>query len=113
MQDGLVPYDTELAHRVRDLLADEPTLAERKMFGGLAFLIDGRMVVAASGEGGLMVRVDPNDAPALLVRDGVEPVRMRGSAMKGWLRVGAGQIDTDARLERWVQIARRYTATLG
>lgn len=106
-------YDAELAARVRDILAAEPTLAERKMFGGLAFLIDGRMVVAARGKGGLMVRVDPTDAPALLERDGVEPVRMRGSAMKGWLQLEGGQIDTDPLLERWVDIARRYTATMG
>jgi TfoX/Sxy family transcriptional regulator of competence genes len=105
-------YDTDLAARVRDVLADEPTLAERKMFGGLAFLIDGRMVVAVRGEGGLMARVDPVDTPAMVELDGVDHVRMRGSAMKGWVQLDDRQVDSEERLTHWVDTARRHTASL-
>lgn len=109
---ALMAYDTDLADRLRDVLAAEPTLEERKMFGGLAFLVDGRMVVAARGEGGLMARVDPADVPQLIALEGVEQVRMRGSAMKGWVQLEHRQIDTESRLTWWVDMARRYTATL-
>ena len=89
-------YDEDLADRMRDLLAEEPDLSERKMFGGLAFLLDGHMVVAASGKGGAMVRVDPADADGLLARSKAEPMVMRGRPMTGWLRVASDEVDDES-----------------
>ena len=88
-------YDEDLADRIRELMIDEPALTERKMFGGLAFLIDGNMAVAASGQGGLMVRVDPELSEALIAASSARPLEMRGRQMPGWLRV-----DTDASERR-------------
>ena len=78
-------YDEELAQRIRDLVAGEPGLTEKKMFGGLAFLIGGNMAVAASGQGGLMVRVDPEESDALVADSNARPLEMRGRMMNGWL----------------------------
>ena len=105
-------YDEELAARVRELLESEDRLEERKMFGGLGFLVGGHMAVAASGQGGLMVRVDP-DAGAELV-DGVDvvPMEMRGRAMTGWLRVTTAAVATDDALRRWVDRGLAYVRTL-
>lgn len=105
-------YDEDLAHRIRALLADEP-YTELRMFGGLAFLVGGHMAVAASGQGGLMVRVDPDDAEALL--DGshdAEPMVMRGREMRGWLRVAAGAVRADGQLEPWVRRGVAYARSL-
>src|SRR4051812_17658092 len=80
-------YDEQLAERIRDLLAHEPDLVEKKMFGGLAFLIRGHVAVAASGQGGLMVRVDPAEGDKLVAANKARPMEMRGRQMTGWLRV--------------------------
>jgi len=96
--------DDALAARVRTLLADGPDAAdvdERRMFGGVAFLVGGRMAVAASGHGGLMVRGTPEDAAAWQAERGVGPLLMRGSPSRGWVLVDAGPLDDDA-LEAWV-----------
>ncbi|WP_042258090.1 TfoX/Sxy family protein, partial [Nocardia brasiliensis] len=82
-------YDEELADRIRLMITPGPALSERKMFGGLAFLIGGNMAVAASGQGGLLVRVDPREHDDLLARDIVRPMVMGGREMVGWLRVTA------------------------
>ena len=104
-------YDVELAERVRALLAGEP-VAEKKMFGGLAFLIGGNMSVAASGQGGLMVRVDPDDTEALLAEPGAAEFEMSGRGpMKGWLRVGAEVLDDDETLGAWVSRGVAYART--
>lgn len=95
-------YDADLADRIRELVADEPEVTEMRMFGGLAFLIAGNMVVAASGQGGLMVRTDPEETEALLAKPHARPFEMRGREMQGWLRVDTEGVRTKRQLERWV-----------
>ena len=97
-----VAYDQDLAQRVRALLGREAA-AERRMFGGLAFLVDGQMCVAVSGSGGLMVRVDPAQAAGLLEEPGTGPVVMRGAPVTGWLLVQPGPLEDDAALATWVR----------
>lgn len=101
-------YDEELADRVRELAAGA---VEKKMFGGLAFLVGGHMSVAVSGQGGLMVRVEPSQTEALLAEPGAEPFEMRGREMMGWLRVSAEGLTEDA-LRRWVDRGIAYAKTL-
>jgi len=107
-----VAYDEELAARVRDLVAGEKALTEKKMFGGLAFLVGGNMAVAASGQGGLLVRVDPDESDALVARTGAETMVMRGREMRGWLRVGADAVGTKRALEPWVKRGVSYARSL-
>ncbi len=95
-------YDEELAGRVRGLLRGQPGWSERRMFGGVAFLRDDHLAVAASGQGGLMVRHDPADG--LLGQGGTAAVEMRGSTMTGWLLVGPAALTDDAELARWVAV---------
>lgn len=97
-----VPYDTALADRVRAQVGDEPGLTEKRMFGGLAFLVHGHLAVSASAGGGLLVRVDPGGSAALLAEPHVQPFAMRGRAMDGWLAVDAEAVADDAALRRWV-----------
>jgi TfoX/Sxy family transcriptional regulator of competence genes len=108
----VMAHDEDLADRIRELVADEPGYGERRMFGGLAFLVDGKMAVAASGRGGLMVRVDPAEAGALLERDHVEPFEMKGRATRGWLRVDAEGVKTTRRLRPWVERSVAYARSL-
>ena len=96
-------YDEALAARVRTLVAGEASLTEKKMFGGLAFPIGGNMAVAASCRGGLLVRVDPAESPALVAGSPAEPMEMRGRTMDGWLRVDAASVEDDAELQAWVR----------
>ena len=105
-------YDEDLANRLRELLAGESTVTEKRMFGGLAFLVGGHMSVAASGQGGLMVRVDPADADALLAKPHAEPFEMRGRPVQGWLRVGAEGVRTKRQLEPWVRRGVAYARSL-
>jgi hypothetical protein len=105
-----VAYDRDLANRIRELVAGE-NVVEKAMFGGLAFLLNGNMSVAASGQGGLLVRSDPDD-PAALDEPGVSLMEMRGREMKGWLRVTADAVDGDANLARWVSHGVDYAKTL-
>lgn len=95
-------YEEALANRIRELLTGE-TATEKRMFGGLAFLIGGHMAVAASGRGGLMVRVPPDDTGKLLDRAHVEPVVMGGRETRGWLRVSDEGIRTRRQLQSWVK----------
>ena len=105
-------YDHELADRVRELVAGEAGLDEQRMFGGLAFLINGNMSVAASGQGGLLVRMNP-DASETLVDDVlVRPMVMRGREMRGWLLVETAAVDTPSRLAHWVGIGVAYARSL-
>jgi hypothetical protein len=94
-------YDEELAHRIRELLAAEEAV-EKRMFGGLAFLIGGNMAVCASGRGGLMVRVPPDETEHLLTRAHAEPMMMAGRETRGWLRVSEDGIKTKRQLQSWV-----------
>ena len=96
-------YDEELAARIRELVARERGLTEKKMFGGLAFLVNGNMSVAASGQGGLLVRVDPDESDSLVRKAGVELMEMRGRQMSGWLRVDADAVRTKKQLAVWVE----------
>jgi len=97
-----VAYDEELAGRIRELVQVERGLSEKRMFGGLAFLLSGNMAVAASGQGGLLVRVDPEESDALVRKTGARPMVMRGREMRGWLRVDAADVKTKRQLEAWV-----------
>ena len=105
-------YDEELADRIRELLATDHDVVEKKMFGGLAFLIGGHMSVSASGRGGLLLRCDPEETDALISRPHVGRFAMRGREMDGWLRVDAEAIETPEELERWVAIGVDYARSL-
>jgi TfoX/Sxy family transcriptional regulator of competence genes len=110
--DRLVAYDEELADRIRELLSGEPDLAEKKMFGGLAFLIRGNMSVAASGQGGVLVRVDPAQSEALLATTNARLMEMRGRRMQGWLRVAQDDVRTKRQLAKWVRLGATYARSL-
>jgi TfoX/Sxy family transcriptional regulator of competence genes len=106
-------YDEALAERIRALIVDEHGLTEKKMFGGLAFLINGNMSVSASGQGGLLLRVDPAQSDTLLDEPGAEPFVMRGRAMDGWMRIAPEAVrDDDDALRRWVRVGVDYARTL-
>jgi TfoX/Sxy family transcriptional regulator of competence genes len=105
-------YDEDLADRVRELIAQEAGVTEMSMFGGLAFLIRGNMAVGVSGQGGLMVRVDPGDTETLLAKRHARPFEMRGREMKGWLRVDAEGVRTKRQLEPWVRRGIAYARSL-
>jgi TfoX N-terminal domain len=97
-----VPYDEELADRIRAIVGVRPDMTEQKMFGGLAFLIGGNMAVAASGQGGVLVRVDPAESDDLVATTPAELMEMRGRSMQGWLRVASEDVRTDTALGEWV-----------
>ncbi len=105
-------YDEDLADRIRELIAEEPEVTEQRMFGGLAFLVAGNMAVAASGHGGLLVRVDPAQADALLEQPHAEPMVMRGRATPGWLRVGTEGDLGPGEVEAWVRRGVAYARSL-
>lgn len=105
-------YDEELAERIRELLADETDLTEKPMFGGLAFLVAGNMAVAASGQGGLLARVDPEQGEALAAEPHVAPMEMRGREMAGWLRVSSEALASSRELEPWVRRSVAYARSL-
>jgi TfoX/Sxy family transcriptional regulator of competence genes len=105
-------YDEELAERIRGVLGDRPVV-EKKMFGGLAFLAGGHMSVSASGQGGLLVRVDPADSDDLLSEPGAALMQMGNRPpMAGWLRVAPQVVEDDAVLERWVERGLAYARSL-
>jgi TfoX/Sxy family transcriptional regulator of competence genes len=105
-------YDEALAARIRELVSGERGVSEKKMFGGLAFLVDGNMSVAASGQGGVLVRVDPDESDALTKKPGVAPMEMRGRSMAGWLRVDADAVRTKQQLAAWVKRGVGYARSL-
>ena len=105
-------YDEELAGRIRALLGDRPELTEKKMFGGLAFLIGGNMAIAASGQGGILVRVDPDESAELVASTPAELMEMRGRTMAGWLRVDTADVAGDGALAQWVDRGTAYAASL-
>jgi TfoX/Sxy family transcriptional regulator of competence genes len=108
-----VAYDVALAERVRAVVRAEPGVSEKRMFGGLAFLIDGNLAVSASSRGGLLLRIDPTMAPSLLREPQVRPFEMRGRAMDGWLHVDPAVVDDDQELRRWVGHGVAYARSLG
>lgn len=105
-------YDEELAERLRQLLDSEPRLTEKKMFGGLAFLIGGNMAIAASGQGGVLVRVDPTESDKLVATSNAEAAVMRGRPMDGWLRVGSEHLRTKRQLAKWAGLGSSYARSL-
>ena len=105
-------YDEDLANRIRELIAAEENVTEQKMFGGLAFLVGGNMAVAASGQGGLMLRVDPDETEALLANSPARPFEMRGREMRGWLRVDDEDVRTKRQLQPWVRRGVAYARSL-
>ena len=107
----VVAYDEELADRIRELIGGSG-VTEQRMFGGLAFLIGGNMAVAASGQGGLMVRVDPERTDALVAKRHARPFEMRGRPMRGWLRVDTEGLRTKRQLEPWVKCGVAYARSL-
>jgi hypothetical protein len=107
-----VAYDEDLANRIRELVSSEDGLTEMKMFGGLAFLIGGNMAVSASGQGGLLLHVDPEQTDQLLAQPHAEPFVMRGRPMQGWLRVDPAGLGDRAEIERWVARGVAYARSL-
>jgi TfoX/Sxy family transcriptional regulator of competence genes len=105
-------YDEHLANRIRSAVQDEPGLSEKRMFGGLAFLVHGNMAVSASGQGGLLLRIDPDQAESLVNHPHVRRFEMRGREMDGWLRVDVQLLETDDDLRGWVDHGLSYARSL-
>ena len=105
-------YDEDIANRIRELMDGEAGVTEQRMFGGLAFLIGGNMSVAASGQGGLLLRVDPEETDALVEKSHAAPFVMRGREMQGWLRVGPEGVKTKRQLQPWVRRGVAYARSL-
>jgi len=105
-------YDEDLANRIRELMADAAGVTEKRMFGGLAFLVGGHMAVAVSGQGGLMVRCDPARTDELVAREHARPMEMRGREMDGWLRVDEAGVQTVEALRPWVEIGVAHVRSL-
>lgn len=110
--DHLVAYDEALAERIRELLDDERGLTEQKMFGGLGFLIGGNMAVAASGQGGMLVRVDPEQSEKLLATTNARRMEMRGRQMRGWLHLDTEDVRTKRQLAKWVKLGTTFARSL-
>lgn len=105
-------YDEALADRLREALQGERGLTEKRMFGGLAFMINGNMAVSASSKGGLLLRVDPAETDTLVKEPHVGPFEMRGRAMDGWLRIDADAVKTAKQLRRWASVGVAYARSL-
>ncbi|HEV8166763.1 MAG TPA: TfoX/Sxy family protein [Actinomycetota bacterium] len=105
-------YDEDLANRIRELVGGEPDVREQRMFGGLAFLIGGNMAVAASGHGGVLVRVDPDRSDSLVATTGAELMEMGGRRMRGWLRVDPDDVRGRRELAKWVKLGTTYARSL-
>ncbi len=105
-------YDEDLAHRIRELIGSERGVTEKRMFGGLAFLAGGHMAVAVSGQGGLMVRVEPEQTATLQKKPHARPFEMRGREMAGWVRVDMEGVRTKRQLEPWVRRGMAYARSL-
>jgi len=105
-------YDVELAARIREVLEGRQGITEKKMFGGLAFLVSGHMAIAASGEGDALVRADPAESDHLVDTTSAEVAVMQGRPMAGWLRAPVADLQTPEQVEGWVAISTRYVRTL-
>ena len=112
MGTSVMAFDEDLADRIRTAIQDRDGVTEKRMFGGLAFLVNGNMAVSASGQGGLLLRVDPSETDSLVGEDGVTRSEMRGRAMEGWVRVDSSAIASDEELTRWVQVGVAYAGSL-
>jgi TfoX/Sxy family transcriptional regulator of competence genes len=107
-----VAYDEKLADRIRELVGSEPGLSEMRMFGGLAFLIGGNMAIGVSGQGGILVRVDPDESDELVSTTNARLMEMRGRSMRGWLRVDSKDLGTKRQLAKWVELGVAYAKSL-
>jgi hypothetical protein len=107
-----VAYDQELADRIRLLIGDDPRPIEKKMFGGLAFLIGGHMAITASRQGGIMVHVSPEECETLIATAGAVQVEMRGRTMPGWVRVSSDELGDDDQLKPWIERGLGYARSL-
>jgi len=107
-----VAYDELLAQRIRDLIGGEPAVVEKRMFGGLAFLVGGNMAVAVSGQGGILARVDPAESDRLVGTTNAYSMEMRGRELRGWLRLDAEHVRTKPQLARWVKLGTAYARSL-
>jgi len=105
-------YDSSIAKRIRDLLAEQKGVAEKRMFGGLAFLVHGNMCVAASGQGGMLVRIDPAETKSALARPHTSRMSMGGRSMDGWIRVAPEGARTTREVGTWVTRSLAYVRTL-
>jgi hypothetical protein len=105
-------YDEDLAERIRALVAAERGLSEKKMFGGMAFLVGGHMAIAASGQGGILVRVDPERSDTIVTTTKASVAVMRGRPMAGWLRVAADDLRTKRQLAKWVDLGTAFARSL-
>lgn len=105
-------FDEDLANRLRELLSDERGITEKRMFGGLAFLVNGNMAISASGQGGVLVRVEPTDTDRLVQRPHVERMAMRGREMDGWIRVAPDGVRSKRQLQSWVTRGVNYARSL-
>ncbi len=105
-------YDTDLADRIRALLPADASVSEQAMFGGLAFLVGGDMAVAASGQGGVMVRADPAESQRLVATSPARPMEMRGRPMRGWLRIDTEYVRSTTQLAKWVELGMKYARAL-
>ena len=105
-------YDEDLADRIREATSDTDGLTEKRMFGGLAFLVNGNMAVAASGKGDLMLRIDPSRSEELVDDQDVRRMEMRGKEMDGWLRIALDAVEADEDLRRWVDLGVGYAGSL-
>jgi TfoX/Sxy family transcriptional regulator of competence genes len=110
--DRGVAFDEALATRIRALIRPGPDLTEKRMFGGLAFLVGGNMAIAASGQGGILVRADRAESEALVAQTNAELAVMRGRPMTGWLRVDTEHLQTKGDLAQWVEIGTTYARSL-
>jgi len=107
-----MPYDEDLAHRLRELLADQAAITEKKMFGGLAFLLHGHMTVSASRDGGMLVRIDPEQTDAALARPHVTRMEMGGRSMDGWIRVAPAALEDQREVAAWIERSLAFVKTL-
>lgn len=112
LYDQPMAYDEQLAERIRELINGENLVTERRMFGGLGFMIGGNMAVAASNQGGILVRVDPAESDELVASTAAEPMEMGGRSMNGWLHVPEAGLVNDADLAVWVRRGASYAAGL-
>ncbi len=105
-------YDEDLAQRIRELINGEPELTEKKMFGGLGFLVGGNMAVVASGQGGVLVRVDAATSEEIVATTPADFMEMRGRPLRGWLRVAGADVRTKRELARLVRLGTNYARSL-
>lgn len=112
LYDFCVAYDEELAERLREVLEGQPQLTEKRMFGGVGFLVGGNLAISASGQGGVLVRVDPQQSDRLVATSPAEVAIMRGRPMEGWLRVASEHLRTRRQLARWAGLGATFAGSL-